>query len=804
MSPHQRAVLLVLVLAGPTLAEPPKFDRLGDPLPPGAIARLGTLRFRHAGTIRALTFAPDGKLLVSGGDDKVLCMWDTSTGLLVRKLSGHENSIHRIVFSPDGKLLATDDDSGEVRVWNPTRNEPLYRVPSRGGVPPAFSADGKRLAVLDDKGQIHIHEAVSGKELAALTPRSAPKTLALSLDGKLVAAGDGNGVRLYDTTTGKKIRTYEGYHSGCVVFSPDGKRLASGGNDSDVFVWELETEDHVCHFKTSEEASVVAIVYSPDGKTLSVATRDSIVSQRDATTGKELARYGEKDDEERWIPVLSADGTRLALAEGSYLRIRDLATGQDNPPLRQQVAFYSARWSPVPGKAGYVAALETHTGGLTLWEPTSTAEPRLLRMKDTNFSPSISADGKLVASNSEEHMTRLWDPTTGAEVRTIRLGSSRAVPLGFSPTGPTLAIEGDDVIVLVDPTTGKERLTIPDAQVTHPCPGFSGDGRILASLTRASNVLRFWEAATGQERGRVSLIAQANSVALAPDGVTAAVGDGSGGIQVYHLGREKLLRRLSGHEQRVGAVAYSPGGKLLASGSEDHTVRLWDLETGRELARLDGHLGRVNGVAFSPDGKHLLTASDDATALVWDVATVLAARPTEATPAPVRPLADLWTDLGSPDARKAFAAIAELTGRAGEVLPWFKVRLKQVERVKAEVITRLLADLDSDQFETRERAVKELRALDRLAESQVRAALEGKPSPAKRQLLDEIIAHLEAPLSDPDLLRGVRAVEVLEAIGARESLALLDDLARGAPAARLTEEARSAADRLRRRLALPR
>ena len=116
--------------AAPAPAEPPK-DCYGDPLPPGAIARLGSLRLRAP--TRALAFAPDSKMFATGGEDRVIHLWDSFSGRAVRQFQGHTRAIAALVFTSDGKhLIAAGDDARAIpagpedgiRVWEvPTGRE---------------------------------------------------------------------------------------------------------------------------------------------------------------------------------------------------------------------------------------------------------------------------------------------------------------------------------------------------------------------------------------------------------------------------------------------------------------------------------------------------------------------------------------------------------------------------------------------------------------------------------------------------------------------------------------------------------
>ena len=179
-----------------------------------------------------------------------------------------------------------------------------------------------------------------------------------------------------------------------------------------------------------------------------------------------------------------------------------------------------------------------------------------------------------------------------------------------------------------------------------------------------------------------------------------------------------------------------------------------------------------------------------------------------AAPLPSAPAADAgqlagwWADLAGADAdadaARAYAAVCRLADRPGPAVPWLRARLRPVAP-QPRRIARLVAALDSDQFPARARAMKELEALGGQAAPALRAALQGKPAPEVRRRVEELLGRLDEPLTDPEVLRAVRAVEALERMGTAEARRLLRELAKEAPGARLTEEARSSLRRLDRR-----
>jgi hypothetical protein len=277
-----------------------------------------------------------------------------------------------------------------------------------------------------------------------------------------------------------------------------------------------------------------------------------------------------------------------------------------------------------------------------------------------------------------------------------------------------------------------------------------------------------------------------------------ALGAGAN-IVLWDLVRGKEVRRFGCQQMLARSIVFSPDGTLLAAGSTDGVVHLWDTATGTELASCQGHRGPVTVVAMTADGRTLISGGADTTALVWDVRALVEMGRQRQEALATTALEARWKDLAGADSGRAYQAIATLAQTPRQTVPFLQARLRPIAPVEAERLNRFLADLEHDQFDVRQKAMEELEKLDTLAETALRKALAGKPSLEVQRRVTTLLEKLEGAVTSPDVLRNLRAVEVLEQIGTTEARQLLEQLAGGAADARLTCEAKSAQERLAKR-----
>ena len=232
--------------------------RLLDVATGTVIGRLGPMRTiqspDHVTDVTSLAFSPDGGTLAAGTDEDVIYLWDLESQTRIRTLLGDVDRIsfgpdgHRtipvtsLLFSPDGRTLASGSSRGTVRLWDLATGTPTA-APASGhehGVQAlSFSPDGAVLAS-GSSNRANLWDVERGATMRMLQWDWA-QGVDLSPDGTLLAAGQNGRVRLWEVTTGRPLATVEGHGHivSRVVFSPDGRVLASSSQDGTILLWDV-------------------------------------------------------------------------------------------------------------------------------------------------------------------------------------------------------------------------------------------------------------------------------------------------------------------------------------------------------------------------------------------------------------------------------------------------------------------------------------------------------------------------------------------------------------------------------------
>jgi WD40 repeat protein/transcriptional regulator with XRE-family HTH domain len=539
-----------------------------------------------------------------------------------------------VALSADGALLAAGTSTGEVWLWRVADRTPLLQLQGHsGGVwGAALSADGRLAASSGEDGTVRLWDATRGRALATLRGHAGTvRGVALSADGRRVASGGGDGtVRVWDASSGQPLLTLEGHSGGVwgVALSADGRLLASGSDDGSVRLWEGETGRPLAALQGTT-GGVMSVALSADGEIVAGGGEDGVVRVWDTTTHRVLATL-HGDNGVVWRVALSREGQLLATGAGDgTVRLWSIGPVADvePTPLARPSAALRGHAGVVCGVAlsadGRLVASGSDDGSVRLWEGETGRPLAVLHGHRAGVRRvAVSADGRLVASGGEDPTVQVWEVGTGRSVATIHGHAGAIWGVALSGDGQLAASGGaDGALRLWD-----VRRELPLASVAAHVGGvwdvaLSDDGRLVAT-GGGDGTLRLWDAETGRQRA--SLHGHAGvvwRVAVSGDGQVAASGGADGSVRVWDTRTGALLDALHGHTGVVWRVALSAHGERVASAGEDGTVRLWDVSTGRWLATLRGHTGTIRGVAISADGAVLASCGGDGTVRLWDAHT---------------------------------------------------------------------------------------------------------------------------------------------------------------------------------------
>ncbi len=630
------------------------------------------MTLRHQNEVQRVAISPDSQLVAAAEAGGVITLWDLKTGEPSKRLRVEGHDFSALSFSEDGKTLAAawgefcrvtmwDVVSGDVvyadrglPMYDFTLHKIVYKdapatnLKSKPRSCAAFDAQCARFAK-SFTATTYLWER-SGNTSEYTTMKGSLRGTSFIVQGKQVGAhrigaGAETGVWSLADENAPPPRQRRGPVF-CMAFSPDGTRLAVGGCQGTLMVWEL-ADNKLPVTLQGHEGIVWSVAFSPDGATLVSAGADGRVVPWDVRTETQKTTIPAHTDDVQGVVFVREGKMLVSAGVDSTIKFWDANTGE------------------------HIATRKGHEGPLTCL---------------ASF-----ADGQRVASASEDGTVRVWSVPVRDEQIVLQIPSAIIRGVAFSPDGRQLAVvvrnDPRDIATQpagVPPEVSVDKLILWDleraAQLkdrkllgihldTGVCPAFSPDGRLLAVRAELMNVTRMvterfppdipyesqrltgnlrlpfrpagpgmffpdgqtltipdllsatvelWNIPQGSQRDTFHTQQTfCLCVAVAADGSTlAAAADQH--VQLWSAEGHRL-KDLQGHKDYVRCVTFSHDAKTLASASSDGTVRLWNVETGAARATLRGHNGGVSWVAISPDDKTVASAGRDGTIRLWDL-----------------------------------------------------------------------------------------------------------------------------------------------------------------------------------------
>jgi eukaryotic-like serine/threonine-protein kinase len=561
--------------------------------------RLHPLRnvLEHPAAVHSASFSPDGLTVLTACGDHTAQLWDVVSGGPVGPPLGHPDRVLAVGFHPGEGVLLTGCADGAVRLW--------------------------------DAGELSEEENTPRPRLSLPLERASVYAFAFSADGRVTATADGGTIRVRETTTGKVLgRVSYGRGIRALAVSPDGKRVAAGTSDGAVRVWEAGGK---LLGKWSHRWGVRALAFSPDGAWVLSGSEDHTarLARADGTAEKHL----EHQDTVRAV-AFSADGSFLVTgSHDQTARLWEARTGRPiGPPLEQDGLVEAVAVSP----DNSTVLTGGGNGTARLWEVSTGGPSRLELRHEEKLLPALglveevpvmavafSPDGQTVATGGGDGRVRLWGAEKGEQKGSFRADKNEVWVVAFGADGGTLLTGGRNGLVrLWDLPARKVRREFP-----HPprlrSAALSPDGKrvLTGSGSSGEGAARLWDASTGRPSGPpLEEDGVAWAVAFRPGGRTCAVSSGEKTVRLWDLTTRKSITLRALHRNRVVTLAFSPDGRLLLTGSTDQTARLWDASTGEAVGEPLQHNGAVWAGTFTPDGRTVITAGRGG-ARLWDAST---------------------------------------------------------------------------------------------------------------------------------------------------------------------------------------
>ncbi|MBC8352860.1 MAG: serine/threonine protein kinase [Planctomycetes bacterium] len=573
----------------------------------------------HGDVVTDVAASHDGQLFASTGNDRVIRIWNSNTGQLVRTIQPRAGKPGTIMFSPVDDRLASAHKDGTVRLWNPQQHDRTIREFEHG----------------------------IGLTHAVFSPNG----------GSLVSAGSNGTVLLWQVGTGEQLADLSQSKGAVrdVRFSPDSRFIAVASQGGNIAIWDRESQTYVQSISAGHE--VFSLAFVDAGQTLAAGNYGGSLNYYSVASGELLDTVsvdsGLVGDLE-YLPSVNllavvTTAHRLHLMNAERRSVKSLATHS----LTHGILAHS--------QDGSTLAVGSGDGSVKLLRVSALERPDVFwqdaHVRDLEFFD----DGRQVASCSGDGSVNLWDIQTGTKVELVAPSDREMLALASQPGGSLLAAAGmTREILILDTTLNAEAVSIrvPYSGFSSLC--FSADGELLAAGSRSGEIRVYetknWDEpkfemidsdvqivdltfspakrqfAVAYSNGVVKLIdiSMAEAVTASIDlqsaplslsffdsGERLAIGTQSGELQVIETATLRTMQVVKAHSSRINALASFPKGNRLVSGGRDRELRIWDVETGDLVAALAGHGRQVFAIAISADGKTIASGGLGGDVRIW-------------------------------------------------------------------------------------------------------------------------------------------------------------------------------------------
>jgi WD40 repeat protein len=798
------------------------------PLPSGVVFRFGSSHYRHPGGIGFSVLSADGKKLVT--TDRTTIIWDIETGKRLHVLSNHPYGywlgMGQTSLSPNNRYLAqTSSYDVAVKIWD-LQTGKLIRT---------FGKRQKQwISHYPEKDQYDPEEVKIG-------------FVRFINNGKELLIGNEQAVYFYDYLNDKVTRTLK-LGMRCTDVTPDGKRLSLekySGRKYHSWLYDTVKEEMIEELNLGKrnESSYVNLRFSDDGKWLLFLGNEGI-SLRETKNTKGIPEVVPfTQDEEGWsidrFPVaeLSPDHRFVAWAFGDQIILYDRKLGKRIHTLDGHVDSVH-RFHFRPDSKELIST--SSDGTIRRWNVETGKALPLSEGYSGQLLVEMSADGKTLVIIDESQKWDIWDIEGRKRVHSWSRKDIQANSLGVSPDGTQFATahNGDAKIHIWDSNTGKETKTFSPMKEGNIYPyslHWESDGKHLLGLIQrqfirfnmdgfkpvwetpprpylrlaiSESSQKFWtfsgsrntivegDLQTGKEiqdrqvpqhpefKNSDSVV----TLAASPDGRTVVCGQSIGRLHFWDTKPLQIRGAIDAHRSWVRSLCFTPDNRLLISTARDEKIQFIEAKTLKILRTIDDWYGYPEIVGITPNGKQLVIKASQEVFL-WNL-----------KPDRIKPFTtfnELWKNLQNEDGPTIEAAIWTLAEHLPQAFKELQNRVKPESIPTEQTLTELLKKFESNRFNEREKAEKELSEMDLPVLPFLQKTLEKKPSADVQERLQKLIQRIRSETRPQDILND-RILRAVEFNGSTEAKTLLKSWSDGAAEGRFTKSAKESLTRLER------
>jgi WD40 repeat protein len=526
----------------------------------------------YYGKVTCIAYNNDGTLLVSGGEDGTIRIWDTKTGNNLRVFAGHSDPVKNIFFSSDGKKICSGEERFILKFWDVEKGELISTTPYTNNINEStglFSPDGSLMYLTKGNNEILVYDVYSAREVKKISAKGYVKNICISPDNsKLIWLSNGIPEMINiakDSITSNPIGTY---YLDSFEFSSSGTELI-GYHNQEMIIWSIEKDSiSKYHF----DYNIFSAYYSTDKKEIAYNSDDGVVIRMLESDSTFLIKKRNLANIRK--VRFSTDGLKISIISNELEGYRMSIWNIRKDSLICDLSFYydspiliSPDWkyvSTILGNSIQLQNIENSSLNKTIYGHTG-----------WTISAVFSPDGKKLATvgNSE---TKIWDTKNANLLTSIsNIYGEKSYSSAFTPDGYEIAFGGNYEIE-------------------------------IRNVNNGSLIKNIW------------IGSAVPSVAFSPDGKILAAGSKNKNITLWNTSDWSLLKTLTGHEYEVYFVRFSPDGKKLVSSAENGAVIVWNIETGDQLMTLSGLKGWVFNVAYTPDGTKIIAGDATGKINIWN------------------------------------------------------------------------------------------------------------------------------------------------------------------------------------------